>query len=318
MKTNYRKCALLYAAVASGVVPAFVPAAMAAPPRACFDLPDAPAGSVRGKRSSSRPVTLADRISTDPRCQYALDPAGPWIGDAVKPGEEETDFASLALRLGSAASDGGGVARPAAIFARPKRSGSRVPGHQLQSVFLAGCTEYLLGSGQGFALSVPVQSQRAVVERVSGQQSCGASRMSLHFVAIVGSLALDVVSQGPWQDTLAQDASSIELEPGSWAVYAARAGAKTGLLIGRIRAGSSLTPLRQALRAIGAGEQKPEPWMRVTWAEGAYRLEPLTVAVPFIWEVPPPPYLQYKTAPSRRIPRSMAAPLQILRPPWQA
>ncbi len=273
------KYALLFAMVASGTLLGLPPAAMAASPRACFDLPDLATGPGRGKRSSSRPVTLADRIIIDARCQYALDAGGPWIDEAVKPGQERTDFATLALRLAGAETDQGEAARPAAIFARPKRTGRRIPGEKLQSVFLAGCTEYLLGSGQGFALSVPVESQRAMVERVPGQQSCGASGISLHFLAMQGTVAFDIVREGPWQSTLGPDASSVALEPGSWAVYAARAGSAVGMLIGRVQAGSSLTPLRRAFRAVADGDEKPEPWMRATWAGGAYRLEPVTVAM---------------------------------------
>jgi hypothetical protein len=278
MEAFWKKRVLSATVIACGTVLGLCSAARAGPPRACFDLPDAGDRSGRGRQSSSRPVTLADRIVADARCQYALDASGPWIDEAVKPGEEETDFATLVQKL--AGPDAGAIARPSAVFARARRSGAAIPGEKLQSVFLAGCTDYLLGSGQGFALSVPVQSQQAVIERVPEQQSsCGASGLSLHFVAMEGSEALDTVSEGPWQSTLAPDVASIALKPGSWAVYAARAGAAAGLLIGRVQAGSSLTPLREALRALSAGEHKPEPWMRATWAGGAYRLEPVTVAM---------------------------------------
>jgi hypothetical protein len=236
----------------------------------CFDV----SGPSAAPDSSSRRVTLASAVKPVAGCEYALSPEGPFR--AVQPGDgAPADFASLVLALwGRGAPD-----KPQSVFAR--RAGKATEG--LQSVFLAGCSDYLL-AGRAFSMRVPMDTQRPEVTRLParGGQDCGADGLSLRFAALgasTGGKLPPLVRGGPWDASLPTEGQSLTLEPGSFGVYATRGGADVGMLIGRIETGSSLTPLRAALRAVAAGTPPPEPWLRAGFAAGQLHLEPTSDAL---------------------------------------
>ncbi len=248
---------------------ALAPAAAVHAAAPCFEL----VGERGGSASSSRRVTLATRVQPVGGCEYALTPDGPFR--ALERGAEgPADFASLVLALAGA----GAPDKPQSVFARRtgRSNGSRT---RLESVFLAGCSEYLL-SGRAFTMRVPLETQRPTIERLSAGagDSCGAEALALRFVALAGADAA-LVRTGPWDAALPPGEPQLTLEPGRFGIYAARAEADAGLLIGRIESGSSQTPLRAALRAIAEGKAPERPWVRARWSGGHMLLEPTSDAL---------------------------------------
>lgn len=269
--------------VAAVLLVATAPIARAAP-RACIEVGGARAS---GTTTSSRRITLATELGTRDGCEYALDAGGPWSPLAAGSGAKR-DFATLVLELGGVQSG----APPRAIYARPARAGAGAradtdAGRQapagaepsVESVFLAGCTEYLLSRERGFEMRVPVDLQRPEVHRLDSADDCGASLLSLRFVPFAQSdaEAAPVARRGPWDITLKPGQTSLALEPGRWGVYATRGESDAGMLVGRIASGSSLTPLRAALRDL-ATTDGAAPWLRATWARGSLHFEPVSPA----------------------------------------
>ncbi|MBN1655862.1 MAG: hypothetical protein JXA30_19000 [Deltaproteobacteria bacterium] len=242
--------------------------------RGCFSLPDEEEAGLNMRASSSRRVTLASRILTDKQCEYALSPDGPWSGDSIIAKSGETDFVGLAAELQKKLK-GYFPERINTVFARQKAAKKIASQVNIESVFLASCTEYLLSEGRGFTLSVPIETQKPTITRSSGEDECGVPKLSLHFLPIQYDASLDLISSGPWASTLQSTKDKITLDPGGWAIYAARTESPTGYLIGRIHSTSSLTPLRIGMRSFAA-KTAQKPWLRPAWHGGSFRLEPAT------------------------------------------
>jgi hypothetical protein len=270
-------------ALATVVFGAGTPVAHAAP-APCFEVAG---GRAAGAPTSSHRVTLATELSTRVGCEYALDAAGPWA--PVAPGSAgKSDFATLVLDLGAAARSAlprvvyGRVAHEPANKTRATsaKAGTDSAGDAAgESVFLAGCTEYLLSRGRGFEMRVPVDMQRPEVHRLGGQDDCGGALLSLRFVPLADgdASAPPVARRGPWEVTLKPGQVSLALDPGRWGVYATRGEGDAGLYVGRIASASSLTPLRAAFRELAASDGAA-PWLQATWARGHLRFEPATAA----------------------------------------
>jgi hypothetical protein len=251
------------------------PSATRAAARSCFQLPDEQNTGSGARVSSSRRVTLGSRIVATGQCEYALAPEGPWSGDVVitKSGGE-TDFAGLALELQRVAK-WFVPEQLNSIFARPKKAKKIASEMNIESVFLAGCTEYLLSDGRGFSLNVPIETQKPTITRNPDEDDCGEPDLSLHFIPAEYEAPLKVLSGGPWASTLASATDQITLDPGGWAIYASRKDNSVGYLIGRIHSTSSLTPLRVGMLGF-AQKSEQKPWLRATWTSGGYGLEPAT------------------------------------------
>lgn len=258
-------------------------ATVRAAPGGCIEIAGARAA---GTATSSRRITLATELGTRDGCEYALDASGPWSALSSGAGAKR-DFATLVLELGGVRSG----APPRAIYARAARKGATGPSDldgkaetaagaepRVESVFLAGCTEYLLSRERGFQMRVPVDLQRPEVRRLASADDCGASLLSLRFVPLAqdDSRAAPVARRGPWDVTLKLGQPSLALEPGRWGVYATRGENDAGIFVGRIASGSSLTPLRVALSDLGTADTVP--WLRATWARGHLQFEPASAA----------------------------------------
>jgi len=240
----------------------------------CFQLPDEEGADSNTRASSSKRVTLASRIVTSNQCDYALAPDGPWSSNKAVIKAGETDFVGLASELQKVAKSRS-PEQLSSIFARVKSGKKTVSQVNIESVFLAGCTEYLLSDGRGFTLSVPVETQKPTITRGNGDDDCGVPQISLHFIPIQYEAALRVISSGPWASTLPSTKRKITLDPGGWAIYAAREESKTGYLVGRIHSTSSLTPLRIGMRSFAANKEQ-KPWLYASWQSGSFGMEPAT------------------------------------------
>lgn len=246
-------------------------AAHAAAPN-CFSLPDQH-GDNAG--SSARKVTLGSRVTTTAACEYALAPDATW----VSLGAVDGDFASLVDALATQTATTLRE-RPTAIYGRALKKSTRAvnaAGSTLESVFLAGCTEYLLTEAHGFSLRVPIETQRPTVTRQAGATSCGADHVGLFVVAMASAATAPVLKRGPFVATLATDGNELVLDPGAYAIYAARSSDGVGYLLGRVESGSSLTPLRDALRAVEEGRSRV--WLRGSWKQGRFHLAPISPAL---------------------------------------
>lgn len=237
----------------------------------CFDLPDAHSET---SRSSSRKVTLGARVTTKANCEYALLPDAAW----VSLGAVDSDFATLIESVATQTHTTTSI-RPTAIYARSKQParGTTASQPSIESLFLAGCSEYLLSEAHGFSLRVPIDTQRPTVTRERGATACGADQMALYFVAMASATTAPLLSRGPYTSSLPTTADEIVLEPGAYAIYAARNEASVGYLVGRVATGSSLTPLRDALHAVEQGTSRP--WLRAAWKQGRMQLEPVSDAL---------------------------------------
>lgn len=233
----------------------------------CFELPDTRDGNAR---SSARKITLGARVQTKASCEYALSPDAAWI----KLGALDSDFASIVDGLVTQTRTTMRE-RPTSVFARTLTPRGATQA-QVESIFLAGCSEYLLGEGQGFSLRVPITTQRPTVTRESDVTACGAQQVALFFIALPSAEDAPLLRRGPFTASLATDAREIVLDAGAYAIYAARNPDSVGYLLGRVDTGSSLTPLREALRA--AERDAPQPWLRAAWKHGRIQLEPLSEA----------------------------------------
>jgi len=238
----------------------------------CFSLPDQ-RGDHAG--SSARKVTLGSRITTTAACEYALAPDATWVALGASDG----DFAGLVDALATQTTTTLRE-RPTTIYGRALKKGARASdaaGSALESVFLAGCTEYLLTEAHGFSLRVPIETQRPTVTRQAGATSCGADHVGLFVVAMASSATAPLLKRGPFVASLATDASELVLDPGAYAIYAARSSDDVGYLLGRVESGSSLTPLRDALRAVEEG--RGSAWLRGSWKQGRFHLAPVSAAL---------------------------------------
>lgn len=269
-------------ALACGAALGTAPQTAHAANRRCFgvdaasDSAKAPAGA---KASSARRITLASRLSISAECEYGPAPEGPWVSGSKLAGVD--DFASLLLRLlGQSGGDDatGTTQAPAGVFARRADAG---PDAELESVFLAGECRYLLNAQHGLSLRVAQATQHPTFERLPSTEACGAAQLDFGFVELAdsSSAAPAVVLRGPFGMLLAKGATRTALDPGSYAVYALRPGG-VGYLIGELRSGSSLTPLRAALHEqINAAPAQRKPWLRASWARGDLRLLPDSAAL---------------------------------------
>jgi len=294
--------ALLLALTAALAAPAPVAAA-----GGCFTA----RGGARAKSSSQR-VTLTTQLKLSDRCDYGLSPQGPWRARPLPEG----DFTSIALALAqtrppstpddaaksaakAATKDAPAAkpvapgvgesahaaksaldARPSSLFARARAGKRRRVGAAdsgMQSIFLAGCTDYLMGPGSGFALSVPVDTQRPTVTRTptAAGNDCGGDALTLGFVRDDDTRA--GLRAGPWEATLPAGQGQLALEPGRWAIYAGVGDA--GMLVGRLQSGRSESGLRSALSRAADVSADPARWFRPSWASGHMQLEAASGAV---------------------------------------
>lgn len=238
----------------------------------CFSLPDQASDNAG---SSARKVTLGARITTTAACEYSLTPDATWVALGAIDG----DFASLVDALATQTTTTLRE-RPTTIYGRVREKGTRASNASasaLESVFLAGCTEYLLTEAHGFSLRVPIETQRPTVTRQVGATSCGADDVGLFVVAMASTATAPLLKRGPFAATLATDANELSLDPGAYAIYAARSSDAVGYLLGRVESGSSLTPLRDALRAVEEG--RSSAWLRSSWKQGRFHLVPVSVAL---------------------------------------
>jgi hypothetical protein len=267
-RRNWPKCIALMLIVGSLT-------ASSARADSCFRVGKEASSDEAKRHSTSRRVTLASPITVDASCEYTFDPAGVWHGDLAEHKNAESDFATLTLKLRAKGPAGGLPARPTSIFARKKSGAKGLAGAQIESIFLAGCTEYLLSTGRAFSLTVPVETQQPTISRGSGTDTCGASGLTLYFNPIDERTAPEVVRGGPWPNSLSRDKRDYTLKPGRWAIYGARSGSDIGYLVGRINSGSSYTPLRAGLLARKmASASNQGQWLRASWATGPLRFEP--------------------------------------------
>lgn len=243
--------------------------------RSCFQLPNS-SDKGSAKESSTRRVTLASRVETQKGCEYALDPSGPWMDLSPIQSAAEEDFIGLVQLLNKKATSST-PSHPTRVFARKKRAKKQLSASNLESVFLASCSEFLLSDGRGFNLSVPVETQKPSISRIHGQSSCDASQLSLRFVPTEYDQTLQVIRKGPWTRTLNPNVNKITLNSGGWAIYAARESSPNGYLVGRIYSESSLTPLRIGMQSFVAHSAE-KPWLRATWEKGPLRFEPTSEA----------------------------------------
>ena len=157
-----------------GLCAAAWPQTCAAAAPSCFKL------AKKGPASSgSQRVTLASAIRVRTDCEYALRPLGPWQAWAAA---DDLDFATLVRRL--TPESGLPDVPPTSVFARARAEPRGSKQRRLQSVFLAGCSEYLMSNGRSFAMRVPVETGLPTVDRLQSPDDCGAGDLSLHFVEL--------------------------------------------------------------------------------------------------------------------------------------
>lgn len=230
----------------------------------CFQRPGARPGG------SAQRVTLASHLRLNAQCEYALSAQGPW----QQPPPAVSSGADVAAIAWSLAKQDAPHATPASIFARPKRRSASATGTPIESIFLAGCSEYLMHPGHGFEMRVPVDTGRPTISRSASQVQCDAGKLSLYFQPLGDASGADAtppasLARAPFARSLSQDAHTITLEPGAWAIYAAAG--ETGVLVGRIDSGRATSPLRDALSAMAEGRDA-QAWLRPSWAAGGLRL----------------------------------------------
>lgn len=237
--------------------------------QSCFDLPDTRS---EGARSSARKITLGARVITKANCEYALTPDAAWVALPAL----DSDFAGVIDALATQTRTAM-TTRPTTIYARakqPKKTGTQV---SIESIFLAGCSEYLLSEAHGFSLRVPVDTQRPTITREPNTAICGAEQLGLHVVPVARSADAPLLQRGPFVASLAVGTAELALDPGAYAIYAARTPDSVGYLVGRVATESSLTPLRAALNAAEQGTSRP--WLRVAWNAGRMQLEAVSDAL---------------------------------------
>ncbi len=240
----------------------------------CFSLPDVRSES---SKSSARKITLGTRVVTSAACEYALAADASWVTLHAL----DSDFAGIVDAL-SRESRSSLTERPTTIYARTRAQGAAgsrggVGNGQLESIFLAACTETLLSEAHGFSLRVPVDTQRPTITRVTDTASCGAAQISLVAVALPATTAAPLLTRGPFNERLTHAATELVLAPGSYAIYGLRTDDGVGYLLGRVATESSLTPLRQALDAAAEGQS--EPWLRAQWTQGRMQLTAISDAL---------------------------------------
>ncbi len=224
----------------------------------CFQQLVAPAPvaadpAARGSRNL--PVTLATTFRTVPGCLYGTTPD---LVRAQSVPAGETDFATLAARLDP---DAHGEA-PRSLYARPQGAGGA-----LESVFRAQCTTTLLGPDAVFDLRTATATRFPVVQR-NTPPACAAERLELRFLpAPAGGAVRPSFSAEVGSTVLAVNRPSVTVETtGDFLVYAARATTggrpSVGMLVGTVRPGDPLTPLRRAF----AGTTEA-PWLRADWGD---------------------------------------------------
>ena len=204
--------------------------------------------------STTLPVTLASTFRTNPACDYGLNPA---LVSARPLALGETDFATVAASL---APDAAG-APPRSLYARARREGA-----PLESVFRAQCTTALLGPAAAFDLRTATGTRLPLAERVA-PASCAAERLELRFVPTAGA-ERPTFTRDLGRFVLPAGTGSVTVETtGDFLVYAARSVAgnaprPAAMLIGAVRPGDPLTPLRRAFA------RSPEaPWLRADWGD---------------------------------------------------
>jgi len=205
------------------------------------------------RASRNLPITLASTFRTVAGCLYATSP-DTTRARAVPAGE--TDFATLAALLDPGAT---GEA-PRSLYARPR------PDAPLESVFRVQCTTTLLGPDAAFDLRTATTTRFPLAQR-NTPALCAADRLELRFVpAPAAGTAHPSFSTETGRAQLAVDQPSVTVETtGDFLVYAARgapAGAarSVGMLVGTVRPGDPLTPLRRAFARSPEG-----PWLRADW-----------------------------------------------------